>query len=280
MTRVMLMPRQRSLAGVMGGGSGMVKPDSSFEIHEVQPGSYQVVAMENEMGGRPQPVARAPVDVTDQDVENVVLQAMTPVDISGTVRVDGDKQVSTAGMRLMLMPSEGFPFGNPNIMVTDDGTFQISSVTPDRYYLNFFGTPQGHYVRAARFGSEDALKGFQVVGGGKLEILLAAGAATVQGAAQLDGKPYQGAMMLLAPEPFTQETSYLRRFGTSDQNGRYEFKDVAPGDYRVYAWQEPQLPMPTEAEELKPFDSKSVKLTVREGATEQVDIKIIEPPKQ
>jgi hypothetical protein len=280
MTRVMIMPRQRNPTTFSSAASGMVKPDGAFEIHHVQPGSYYVVAMQNDMtGGRPQPLARAPVDLADQDVEGVVLQPATPVEITGTVRVEADQPVSTAGMRIMLTPTEGVPFNASNAAVDEAGNFQLSSVVPDQYYLAFYGTPPSYYVRSARFGNEDALKsGLQVTGGGKLEIVLALGAATVQGVAQQEEKPYAGAFVLLAAEPFGPQTAHLRKFASSDQNGRFEFKGVAPGDYRVFAWQEPQMPLPADAEALKPVEAHAVKITIREGATEQANVTVIPPP--
>jgi hypothetical protein len=284
MAQVMIMPRQRGsmfATSFAGGGSGTVKPDGGFQIDNVQPGSYYVVATQNEMsGGRPQPLGRAAVDVTDQDLEGVTLVPQESVDINGTVRVEGEKQVSTAGMRLMLIPVEIMPFSAFNAAVGEGGTFQLSRVMTDRYYLNFYGIPQEYYVRAARFGNEDALKGLQVTGGGQLEIVLAPGAATVQGLVKQENKPYSGAFVLLAPEPYGPEKTHLRKFATSDQNGRYEFKGVAPGDYRVYAWHEPQMPTPAQAEDLKPFESKSAKITAGEGGTEQANVTVIAPPAQ
>jgi hypothetical protein len=278
----MVMPRQRNPATFYGGASGMVKPDGAFEIHHVQPGSYYVVAMQNDMmGGRPQPLARAPVDVADQDVKGVVLQPQAPVEITGMVRAEGDQPVNSAAMRVMLTPAVGVPFNPPNAAVDESGNFQLPGVVPDHYHLGFYGTPENYYVRSARFGNEDALKsGLQVTAGGKLEIVLAPGAAAVQGVARQDDKPYSGAFVLLAAEPYGPQTAHLRKFANSDQNGRFEFKGVAPGDYRLFAWQEPQMPLPADAEALKPVESHAVKVAVREGATEQANVTVIPPPAQ
>lgn len=284
MTRLMLMPRERNPLSFFGGGGGMTKPDGSFLIDNVQPGSYHLAAMQSEMtGGRPQAVARAQVDVTDQDIEGVVLQVQPAVDIAGTVRVDAKEKEKpgTAGMRVTLAPVEGVPMNTPTAAVGADGTFQLSGVMPDRYYLSYFGIPENCYVRAAQFGNEDVLKsGLLVSGGGKLEIVLTTGAATVQGLVQQEEKPYAGGFVMLVPEPFAPQAIHLRKYANSDQNGRYEFKGVAPGEYRLYAWPEPQWPFPTDGEALKPFEDKSVKVKAREGGSEQADVTLIEPPKQ
>jgi hypothetical protein len=177
MTRVMTLPRERNLMSFSGGGGGMVKPDGAFQIDNVQSGSYYVVAMQHEMtGGRPQVVARTPVDVLNQDVVGVVLQAEPAADITGTVRVEAKEPVSTAGMRVMLTPTEGIPFNTPSVTVEEGGTFQLAGVMPDRYHVAFYGTPENYYVRAVRFGNEDALKsGLQVSGGGKARDCAGAG---------------------------------------------------------------------------------------------------------
>jgi hypothetical protein len=62
------------------------------------------------------------------------------------------------------------------------------------------------------------------------------------------------------------------------QNGKLSFTAVAPGDYRLYAFEEPLVSPADDPSVLKPFESKAVKVTVAEGERKQVDVTVLRPP--
>ena len=49
----------------------------------------------------------------------------------------------------------------------------------------------------------------------------------------MDDKPAVGATVALVPEA---KRSDLYQTGTTDQNGRFTIRGVAPGSYQIYAW--------------------------------------------
>jgi hypothetical protein len=276
--RVMLMPRERSQMMMGFGGTGaMARPDGTFVIRNVRPGAYHVVAMEMQQSGpgRMTPIARAPVDILDSDIEDLVLRIEPAVELAGVVRTAGEQKLSLAGARVFLISAEGVSFNTPSAVVDAEGAFKLTDVAQDRYHLNVMNIPEPGYLRSARFGTEETLKrGLQVTGPGTLELVIGTDAGAIHGLVQQGDTPLAGGYVILLPDPATPESGYLRKTATTDQNGRYELKGVAPGSYRLYAFPEAQYVADMGA--FKPLEEKSAKVTVRENGREQVDVKVIE----
>ena len=67
----------------------------------------------------------------------------------------------------------------------------------------------------------------------------------------------------------------LRYNTTSDLNSRARFIGVPPGEYRLYAWEEEQYAPAMDADFLKSFQSKSEKVSAKEGDSIQVEVTAI-----
>jgi hypothetical protein len=82
--------------------------------------------------------------------------------------------------------------------------------------------------------------GFEVNSGNAapLEIVLGAGAGTVTGVV-VDGptKVVPGATVVLAPETRRRSNRALYVSAISDASGLFTLRGVAPGDYKVFAWE-------------------------------------------
>ena len=90
-----------------------------------------------------------------------------------------------------------------------------------------------------------------------------------------------GTAITLLPEPIRPERlRWLQKTSSSDQSGRFTLKGVAPGEYRVYAWEEFVPVLELEPEQLKPYEAHAVKIKVGEGAREQVELKLARPQQQ
>ena len=95
-------------------------------------------------------------------------------------------------------------------------------------------------IKSIRAGSVDVLRnGLTVSEGGKtpLEIVLALDGVQIEGVGlNKDDKPVAGATVVLAPEPAFRGRADRFDNCTTDQNGRYKFENVTPGDCKVFAW--------------------------------------------
>jgi hypothetical protein len=67
----------------------------------------------------------------------------------------------------------------------------------------------------------------------------------------------------------------LYRTATSDQQGRFTFSNVAPGDYKVLAWEDVPRGAYTDPAFLKNYEDRGRSITIDKGETESVQIAVI-----
>ena len=127
------------------------------------------------------------------------------------------------------------------------------------------------YVKSARLGADDVLEhGLEVEKGtgGRLEIVISAARAQLEGSVTQDDKPAVGARVRIVADPETPYNRMRRRDTTTDQNGQFVLPAVAPGKYRVTA----RSPADYAGEEAK-ADPQSV--TVSEGGHKNIQLKLV-----
>jgi protocatechuate 3,4-dioxygenase beta subunit len=219
-----------------------VNPDGSFEISNVVPGTYTLLALQRQE--ERQFSARTRIEVTDRDIDNVNLALSPGVDVPGQIYIDGTPpaQFQMDRLRIGLISAEDIPVGNSNTQVKADGTFLLSNVSPITYRVNIAGLPADAYAIAGRYGSADALNDpLQIDGGQVLPLQLQIGFS----GGRIDGQvtdnrdqPFPGASCVLIPVAPRQNRLDLYKTAATDQFGRFTFAGIAPGDYKVYAWED------------------------------------------
>lgn len=231
--RITLALRDRQNAGVRDydlqtstrGAAG------DFEFRDVPPGSYDLIAAHG--------FARVPVTVGASDVEGVRV-ALAPgaeVRLSFVPENAADKP-DLSGLSFFLTADGRSGFTS---LPFQRDRFSRRDVPPGHYTLKLSGSLlQRFYVKSARAGDADVLAdGLAVEGPGAIDIrvVLASGGAALEGLVRdADHNPVSGATVLLVPA--RSERPDLFKSTTSDQNGRYEFTAIAPGSYRVFAWED------------------------------------------
>jgi protocatechuate 3,4-dioxygenase beta subunit len=208
-----------------------------FTIKGVAPGSYIVSAQQLEEGGR-RLFAQQKLEVGNENVDSVLLAFSQGATVRGRITAVGASipervQVTFQSIQESDMAGGGSALSKP------DGSFQINGVADGDYALRVYDLEQGWYVRSARLGEEDVLeKGLQVEKGsvsGNLEIVLSSAGAQLEGAVTDHDKPAGGAQVWAKPEPETTYNRMRLKSATTDQNGRFTFKTLSPGKYRVIA---------------------------------------------
>lgn len=76
-------------------------PDGIFELRGIRPGSYIVRASYIEPPNQQQS-GSVPVEVTDADVEGVVVHLTPGAEVTGTVRLEGDGQLPSGDLTVYL----------------------------------------------------------------------------------------------------------------------------------------------------------------------------------
>jgi hypothetical protein len=230
----------------------LVPQTGRFEI-SLLPGVYDLFARvpdaaSQAAGGAPQAWGRARLDVRDADINNIVITIPPSVEIKGTVNAPGGRIPSA--LRVQLISDEPSAAKIPAyqqvnrraVTVSADGAFSLAAVPEGRFRVSgVAGLPQDMYVADVRQAAQSVFdSGFDVNARNTnpVEIVLGTGAGTVNGIV-LDGpmKVVPGATVVLVPETRRRSNRALYLTTASDASGRFTLRGVAPGDYKLFAWE-------------------------------------------
>ena len=109
-------------------------------------------------------------------------------------------------------------------------------------------------------------------------MLVSPKAATVSGVAKIrdTGKTAAGATVVLVPnEKERAQIAEFYQHATTNQFGRFEFKSVVPGDYKVYAWEDVESTAWLDPEFMKPLEGIGEPVTVGESDKASVQVNLI-----
>jgi hypothetical protein len=236
------------------------------------------------MDGPNRHIARKDVEIGSEHIDNFVLTVAPGAQVQGQLQVEGPSAATfdLSAVRVSLGPvMEGMMYGFPMAERPQaDGSFRLLNVSPDRYRVNVGNLPDGYYIRAVRIGDQlaaDNIVDLSAGGGGTLRVILAEGAAQVEGTVTNDKQePYVGATVVLLPEK--DELRGLWQYvktTTTNQSGGFSLKNIDPGDYRLYAWEDIENGAWMDPDVIKPVESKAKKVTLRERGKETVDLRVI-----
>jgi protocatechuate 3,4-dioxygenase beta subunit len=123
-----------------------------------------------------------------------------------------------------------------------DGTAVFNSLNSDRYDFTFAsGISESRYVASVRQGDRDVIvEGLDVSPAAPpVEVRYKSGPAIVDGnVTDTEGHKIQNALVVIEPESSSEAPWNRTRSTRSDQDGRFELKNIIPGLYRVYAFRE------------------------------------------
>jgi hypothetical protein len=255
-----------------------VRKDGSFELNDVAPGEYDLIVAS--LPGILTVLGRQKVQVESHDLDGVVVVTAQGGSLTGSVQwVDGASPPADgiSAVQIGLWSDEAMD--NPSGRVKDDGTFALD-VSLHPYTLRVFGLPSGTYLKSAKLGERDVLaNGLDFTGGivkDTLEVVLSAAAGQLDGIVQDDKQqPAAGATLTLIPEPPDPKRRYLYQTANTDQNGQFSLKSIAPGKYRVYAWEDLEDGRQLDPEFLKPLEGLGVEITVAENGRQSLPLKLI-----
>jgi hypothetical protein len=158
-----------------------------------------------------------------------------------------------------------------------DGTFSIQRVQPGDYKVSVSGLGPNMYIKEARLDQVDILGGVKLGDrvSGQLEVTLSYNAGTVDGTiTDAALKPVSGVQSVLIPDS-QRDRRELYKTAITDQNGKVSLRGLAPGEYRLFAWEDLEPFSYFDAEVLRQYEQQGKPVHVRESAKEQVDMKII-----
>jgi len=285
-----------------------------FEFRNVAPGAYEVAATVNGAGpgvmlmgtplgaaagmtaatvvggrggrnpGQPVMAVRVPVDVSTSDVDGLALVLETGFNVAGKVIVEGttvnDSAATLTGIRIqlqsdLLIPPLAIVPVNPEA----DGAFSLTGVTSGTYRLTVSGLPRNTYIKSARFLGNDILSNGMRVDGeprGSLDIALGSTPGSLD-AVVMDDKqmPEAAVTVILAPDAAQQKRLDLYRSAASDSSGKAHWDGVAPGDYKIFAFEDIESGAWTDPEFMKAYEGRGKSVHIDDRGRANVNVQVI-----
>ena len=147
---------------------------------------------------------------------------------------------------------------------TADGVFAFHGVAADSYSLVMTPAP-GAYLKSVKLGNRELpdLRIDLSGGAAPLAIPLGTDGGRIQGAVQnAAGEPAARTPVTLFPEGRQRDRQDRAETVLTGAAGKYAFQDIAPGDYRLYAWESGDLDAARDASFRKPYEGQSVAVSV------------------
>jgi hypothetical protein len=213
-----------------------VGADGGFQFNSVPAGAYVITST---VPGATPTMLRQTIDL-QADMSGVFLKPEQAAVVRGTLKIE-NSAVAFDGMRLIQLRGAPPLTSGYIAQIAPDGSFTFGAVPPGRYRYQFSQQLQGMYLKSAKFGDKDAFGEVDLTEpapDARLELVYATGGAQIAGVV-LDekGKPAEGIVCLI-PDPPRPEAAALYLTAEAGEGGKFQFQNVRPGKYRVYAWEE------------------------------------------
>lgn len=276
--------------------TAVVDAVGNFEMSSVAPGRYVATARGGDL------IGRAFVEVDNRDVVDVVISLSARLSLSGRVVVEGALPPNTLSSLRVVLRTDPLLVNtiNNGVPVKPDGSFTIPDPSPSaqsppgippgdyRVYVTPLQSPPtpdettprsvpGFYVKSIRFGDQDLLHErlrLQSQPQDALTIVVGTRPAILQGRVLDDRQqPLAGATVVLVHD---DELRYhvQERFTTSDASGRFEFENLAPGNYKIFAWTTMDRGAWHDPEFMKNFESFGIAFKAEEGGRNSLDVRV------
>jgi|GEM_PF-2330492 len=283
--------------------------DGTFQIPNVPFGTYDLYARlpssvgwsetgpSSSMG--PWAVGRTAIDVRDEKLENVVVTVRQGNDVKGRVLVDD--RGAFADVEISLSPDDSVfrtgTLGNVYSQVSafhpkigTDGAFVISAVPEARYRVQArlpttVGTanatlPPGTYISDIRKGNDSIYDSGVEIGpateDSPLEIRINTNGGSIGGSLHRpDGALTPRVTIMLVPPVGQRQNNARYKATTSDETGAFTFTGIAPGSYKLFAW-DPVLNIANrDISVIESYEQRGQNVVIRAGIQLQVDMSVI-----
>ena len=257
----------------------------NFEIRGAAPGRYLLTATAGNLSGR------TLVEIRDRDVTNAVVSLLPGTSLPGRVVIERaaplspDPAMATVRVALRSDPLiAGVTVAG--VSPQPDGTFTLSGVPAAGDYrvivapILTSATPpdstppvippafQNLYVKSIRMGEVDVLNDrlhLENLPREPMVIVIGSNPGILEGRVVDDRQqPVSGtAVVLIHDNGLRYRVNEKSTF--SDASGRYEFQNVPPGNYKLFAWQRVEPGAWQDPDFMRPFESHAVPVRVDEG---------------
>lgn len=291
------VPPAQGTVTVLGSGIGFSiaydKTDGTFDTGPLKPGTNFLTASDTGMKtvtdwhfenlSRPgQATAAAKVVLLNSDVDGVQLTLSSLPPIAGRIRVEGSlpSSVTLDRLRVAIRPAdlnEGSRFSQRQAAfpIQADGTFTVNAVSDGEFRVAMPALPAGLYLKQATLDGQDVLNRYLPFKAGPLEIVISSHGARVEGGVTDDRLLLMtGVQAVLVPDQ-ARDRFELFKAATTDAEGHFTISDVAPGDYKLFAWEELEPYEYFDPDFQKRFEQRGTPVHVSESSRQTIALRMI-----
>ena len=267
--------------------AGPIRPDGTFTLNGLAPGEYTLRAQSFGPAGPSAETGSVKIVAAGDDIADVHIVGAKPSTLSGRIVIDPAAGAQLPqSLQIMPMPTEPgqMPMGMMPGRMAEDGTFEMKSA-PGRMRLQTMGPMAGMVVRAIRLNGTDItdagvdVKPNEDISG--LEIELTNKVTVISGlvtnARGETVKDYSAIAFAQDKEKWKGFGRY-QSTGRPDQDGRFRISGLPPSDYYVVAVEKIEPGQMTDPEFLDAIRIRAIPITIREGETRTLDLKISQVP--
>lgn len=260
-------------------------PSGTYELrfdasvpHKSTPGVFDAANQFDGCG------SSVPVTFDKEDTVEISVTAPRCARIAGHITTDTGKALKDAfGYEFVHDTAD-----ENRAFVKADGSFRLT-VAPGLHSLDFRDTTAEHgvYIKSIRVGGQDLLRGGLTLSGGDnldVEVVLGTDGGALEGVvSDADGKPVPAATVVLIPNDNALRTRPDHTPSvTATQAGHYELNGVAPGDYKLFAFENIEKDTWLDPDVLRDYESRGAPVNVKPGdpdakdtPSQTVDLKLI-----
>ena len=288
---VRLTPRQPLGAGLIV-PSTTAGPDGTFEVKGMTSGAYSMLVNFGRTG-----TAYMVIEAGEADVNGIKVVATQGADVPWRASFDdGSDEAAIARLRITLVRDPdviGPPpvntvmtagwVGPPQGIITPQSQavasgFVMRNVPFGEYRLRLSNLPDGTYLKSIRRGGEDILRdGVKILGpsNNPIEIGIAKDGRKLEGRAVNRSKQPEANVPVVLVPAFDRYRGDLFRKVSTDANGVFRFAGIAPGPYKVFAWEDILDGAWQDPEFLRTYETRGVSVDIQDPRPAATEVEVI-----
>jgi len=287
-TRVVAVPQ--SYASDMLLPTGVADTKGLFDLAGAVPGKYYLAALvpaDSNIRTTPPPLPQfgvISIEVGERDFEGASITAVPLFLVTGKVamenRQESDPDLTKLTVDFTPEPyTQGFPNFNYAAKVSANGGFSTNQLRQGDFWPAVTNLPAYAYMKSIRMGARDLLLNPLHVDGqleGRIDIVVGTDASTLNGRVTDERQePALNVKVVLVPDPPLRRRWDLYKTTATDQFGNFNIRSIAPGDYKIFAWEDVPDNIWTYADFLKGDETRGKVIRIGSSSGEKTELTVI-----
>ena len=276
-----------------------------FDVGRIVPGLY-ILYVQMRPAAQSTPAdamwASMPLEVREQDIDNLSIVTKQGLSLSGKVVVDGQPVVNgvspAAGLFLGMRPdplvTQQAP--SPSTRVSNDGSFVLPGVIAGNYRVYVppmlvpsnpqLGFPPlaanlaNNYIKSIRVGGVDVLDNgvhLTPTEGMSMEIVLGSNAGVLEGRVVRGTEAASEVTVGMLPNAVDARgfRTDMHKTTLTDSSGRFQLRGLPPGDYKIFAWEEADKDAIMNLDFVRGYEERGSRIEITDGATKTIELNVI-----